>query len=717
MTQTEPGERRSAEPAAPAPAAPRTVRKDIQALRALAVAAVVVNHVWPRHLPGGYVGVDIFFVISGYLISNHLLAEVRRTGTVRLGSFYARRAKRLLPAALLVGLVALAAAYVWLPFNRWAVIAQETIAAAFYAENWVLAAKSVDYSAHSEGASTVQHYWSLSVEEQFYLLWPLLLLAAWALATRFRIRHHRSLTLAFSLVGAASFAFCVWYTMTDRSPAYFVTPGRAWEFAAGGLIAVVGHRLRERGAAPLPMSVRGILQTAGLGLLVVSALAFNETTLFPGYLAAVPVAGTALIIASGPQRPGWSPVRLLENRPVQYVGDISYSLYLWHWPLIILAPSALARDLGTADRLGIVVLSLLLAAVTKRFVEDPGRTRPLRSSSPRKVLLATVAAMSAVAIAGLSLTGAAAAEQTAQEHRAALLASGACFGAASLADPQGCADPFGPAEVANVGDSEAPWFNAPECSPAPNPVMAGQQRALLRCDFTQGRPASETVWLIGDSHAEQWKAAIHELARQRHWVLYESLVGGCPLVDAKRVAFMGVSSDNPGLQQKCLTWSRDLAARITAERPNLVIASTFGSGETIDDGTGRPQLDQYRSAVSRRFMPWAAAGSRVLVIRDTPLTLDHATPDCVAQSPDDPRRCSNPRSAALPPDPLAEGVRALHDRRLGVLDLSDQFCPGATCYAVIGGAHVYFDRDHVSRTYIKSLVPLVSRRFDAAVHG
>jgi peptidoglycan/LPS O-acetylase OafA/YrhL len=716
--QTLPGRRfRSLPPQAPNQSQAKALRKDVQALRAIAVGAVVLNHVWPWYLPGGYIGVDVFFVISGYLISNHLLSEVRRTGTVRLGRFYARRAKRLLPAALLVSLVALAAAFVWLPFNRWVTIAQETIAAAFYAENWVLAAKSVDYSAHNEAASTVQHYWSLSVEEQFYLLWPLLLLGAWVLAARLRLRRERIIAIGFALVGAASLAFCIWYTIADRSPAYFVTPGRAWEFATGGLIAVVEVSKRGRDIAALKVSARGVLQTIGMALIVVSALLFNERTQFPGYLATVPVIGTVLIIAAGPARPAWSPLRLLETRPIQYLGDISYSVYLWHWPLVVVAPAALSRHLGTLDRVGIVVLAVGLSAATKRFVEDPGRTRLLPTASTRRVLLTTVAAMGVVALAGVSVTFAAASVQASQERRAAALASGACFGARSLADPATCGDPYGPAQVANVGDNEAPWFDAPECHRDNNPIMAADKEVLQRCDFTGGAPATATVWLVGDSHAEQWKVAVHELAKQRRWIVYESLVGGCPLVDVKRVSFMGAVSDSPVVQKRCLDWSRDLSARLAAEHPNLVIASSFGSGEGIDDGSGRPQLEQYRDAVARRFVAWSDAGARVVVLRDTPLTLDHSTPECLSLNPNDPSRCANPKSAALPPDPLSEAVRGLHNPKLGVVDLSDQFCQDRTCYAVIGGAHVYFDKDHASRTYVRTLVPLVSERFDDVVRG
>src|SRR5262245_45333714 len=210
-------------------------RTDIQALRAIAVLAVVVNHLWPHRLTGGYVGVDVFFVISGFLITGQLNRELTDTGRVRLGRFYARRVRRLLPAAFLVLAFCLVAAYLLLPYPRWATTAQHVVASALYGENWLLATESVNYSAAAEAPSLTQHYWSLSVEEQFYLVWPLLLL----LCFRFR-------RTAVALAAGASLGYCVYATLTSPSPAFFVTLTRMWEFGLGALVALTGVRLPAR---------------------------------------------------------------------------------------------------------------------------------------------------------------------------------------------------------------------------------------------------------------------------------------------------------------------------------------------------------------------------------------------------------------------------------------------------------------------------------------
>ncbi|MBP1135642.1 peptidoglycan/LPS O-acetylase OafA/YrhL [Arthrobacter sp. PvP023] len=687
-------------------------RKDIQALRAIAVSLVVFNHLWAGRMPGGYVGVDVFFVISGYLITQHLGRELNSSGSIRLGAFYARRAKRLLPASLLVATVSLVGAWLFLPFSRWAVIVQETFASVLYFENWALAAKSIDYSAHNDAASTVQHFWSLSVEEQFYLFWPLLLLGLFALAGKLQLHTRRIIISGLALVSLLALIFCIYCTFTNRSQAYFVTPARVWEFGAG---ALVGLMVAGDSSGPLrarSLALRGIGQWVGFALIAYAALTFDETTYFPGYAALVPVTGTILVIASGPFSPRWSPNGFLAARPVQYIGDISYSLYLWHWPLIILSPALLDRTLTTVDRGGILLAALLLAAATKKFVEDPGRVKLLPNSPVRSTFIAMAGAMAVcVALCGALLIATQAAQQKA-DRQLENIASGRCYGAGSLTAGADCPDPYGPPEVANVGPSEAPWFDTPECSPAPDPIVVKDMKLLRDCDFAAPGKATATVWLAGDSHAEQWKVAVYELARKHKWRIRESLMGGCPLVDVDRVAFMDVENRDPNNQQRCRQWANAVSDRIRQERPQYVFLSSFAAKETIDDGTGRSQLDQYRDAVNDRVKAWTGAGSNVFVLRDTPLTLRKSPAECLQMNRDTPLACANPKQEALPPDPLAEAAKSMKSAQVHVLDLSDQFCDDTRCYAAIGGSHVFFDADHASRSYIKSVTPVLEHRFN-----
>ncbi len=691
-------------------ASARAPRTDIQALRAIAVGLVVLNHLWPLSVPGGYVGVDVFFVISGFLISKHLLGELELTGRIKLAKFYARRVKRLLPAALLVSVVSLITVWVCLPFSRWAVSAQETIAATLYLENWALAAKSVDYSAHNQAASTVQHYWSLSVEEQFYLVWPVLLLGIFVLAGRVELRVRRAFFLSLSVLGVISFLFSDYLTSTGRSEAYFVTPGRVWEFVAGALVALAASNWFLKPSRPGRLRLAGAAQALGYGMIGFAALTYGVETDFPGAAALVPVAGTLLVIASGPRSPLWSPNTVLSARPVQFLGDVSYSIYLWHWPLIIVAPDILNRNLTDVDKVGLLATSILLAAMTKRWVEDPGRTKLLAGSSSRKVLGFTAAAMVAVCVLSGTVIASSAIAQKSELAKLDSISGGPCYGAKSLDPTHSCELPFGPPEVENVGEDEAPWFDAPECRVHEDPIVVQDRTILNDCDFTGGGTASASVWLIGDSHAEQWKTGIFELARQNHWQLNESLVGGCPIVDAKRVAFMGTPTKDAESQERCLDWSAEVSDRILEEKPHMVFLSNFASQEKIDDGTGRNQLSQYDDAFRKRVGKWAENGTQVYVIRDTPLTLGRSTPECLSLN-SNPLNCSNDKDRALPADPLVEAAQGMEDVSVKVIDLSDQFCPDDRCYAAIGGLHVYYDNDHASGSYIRSLVPVLAARF------
>ncbi|TDK24168.1 acyltransferase [Arthrobacter crusticola] len=692
-------------------------RRDIQALRAVAVGLVVLNHLWPSSLPGGYVGVDVFFVISGFLISKHLLGELDRTGTVRLGAFYARRIKRLLPAALTVSVVSLTAAWVFLPFPRWESIAQETVAATLYVENWFLAARSVDYSAANAAASTAQHYWSLSVEEQFYLVWPVFLLGLFLLAARLRLRRQPTVRLGLAAVGILSLVFCIFITYTSRSEAYFVTPARVWEFAAGGLLGTLAaanipsYRLGGR------LRLSGMAQWLGCALILLSALTFDESTFFPGSAALVPVAGTMLVLWSGPHHPRWSPNVLLAVKPVQFIGDISYSLYLWHWPLIVIAPGVLDRDLSNWDRAALLGASVVLAVLTKYLIEDPGRTRLFKGFSPRRIFTLTLVAMAVVTVTAGAMVFTASSLQREQSAALDAASGGPCFGAKSLTAGRHCADPFGPPAVAEVSADDAPWKSAKECTKADNPIVVDGKVRLTECNFANGTAAAVTVWLVGDSHAEHWQSAVTELARQNNWVLRKSLFPGCPIVDVERVAFKGKPVRDPGFDSSCRGWSSSVSQRINEERPDIIFVSSFGAGETIEDGTGRPQLEQYRDGFAERITPWANHGAEVYVLRDTPLTLGRTTADCLTKNRDAPVECSTDGSEALAVDPLAEAAQAEQSSRIKVLDFSDQFCPGGRCYAAIGGVHVYFDDDHVTGTYMRSLIPEFAKRFNASRSG
>ncbi|HET6826680.1 MAG TPA: acyltransferase, partial [Amnibacterium sp.] len=360
------------------------VRADIQALRAVAVTMVVVYHFWPHRLTGGFTGVDVFLVISGFLITSHLLAHPpRRVGD--LLAFWSRRIRRLLPASLLVLLVTLVGSRLVSPETTWADTAGQVKAAALYVVNWRLADDSVDYLASQAAPGPVQHFWSLSVEEQFYFFWPILLLLVVAIGRSVRRGSRAIVAAGVALVVVLSLGYSIVETAAEPARAYFVTPTRVWELGAGGLLAALSVRANGRrgilDGTRLPVPVRTGLAWLGWATIAGTAVAFTGSLPFPSWTAVIPVLGAVAVIWANASSGAWSPARATALRPVQGLGDISYSVYLWHWPLLVLVPSALGRSMTTLDKVVVIAVALVLAFLTKRYIEDrfraPAWARPV----------------------------------------------------------------------------------------------------------------------------------------------------------------------------------------------------------------------------------------------------------------------------------------------------------------------------------------------------
>lgn len=685
----------------------RRFRTDIQALRAVAIGLVVLNHLWPERIPGGYVGVDVFFVISGFLITGHLLSELERTGRVRLAAFYARRIRRLLPAALTVVLVTLIGVWMLLPFTRWTDNALQALASVFYVENWALASLSVNYSAHNAAASAVQHYWSLSVEEQFYLVWPLLIIAAAAAALRWGRGGglRRVLLVVVAVVAALSFLAAVVYTMTSPAQAYFVTFTRAWQFAAGAAIALLPAGFVGR----LNMLAASALALAGFVGIAVAAFVFGPQTPYPGTAALLPVLATAAVIIAGTGRraPLWGVSTLTDARPVQWLGDVSYSLYLWHWPLIVLMPFVIGAPLSLWSRLAVLAVALVLAWASRRWIEVPAQRANWWRGTGR-AFLGAGAMMAAVSLVAVLLLVGAAARVTAAD--AEQTSGGTCGGAAALAEPGRC-DPSVAVADPVVTDRDAYFGLAPECGDLIDTLTIDGRATTRECDFSEGEPGPR-VWLVGDSHAEQWQAALFPIARDEGWHLTISSFPGCPPAD---VAFTGFDSGwGPVDYLRCRDWSTALSDRIVDERPDLIVTSMAARQQLVDDGSGRSSEDQFVEGLRSTWTRWTEAGSGVIAIADIPLNGDVRDLDCLVLNAESPKNCAVPRSTALPPDPVALAMsRPLPG--LWPVDLNSFLCDDANCFAAVGGEPVFYDADHLSSAYAATLSPALRAVVDQAL--
>lgn len=671
----------------PEHAEPSRFLPHVQGLRAIAVLAVVLYHFWPARFPGGYVGVDVFFVISGFLITAHLMRELTATGTVRLGQFWARRARRLLPASLLVLLFcALVAMSPYLtPTSALPNEVREILASTFYVENWYLALNSADYLNQAGDPATVQHYWSLSLEEQFYVMWPLImLLAAWIGVRFFGGARRRAVLITLGAVSVASFAFCVVFTLTDPAPAYFVTFGRMWQFGVGAMIALI-PALRIRNAA-----ASFLLGWAGILVLAVVIFRFDGQTPFPGYMAAIPTLAAAAVLAASNTERWWYPTRVLGIRPARFVGDISYSLYLWHWPLIIIAPSVPFWGLTIYHRLALLGLCFVLAWLTKRFVEDPARRWKALTSRPARVTLwSSLAAMLVVAgTAGLAWAVNAPAYTAGVRAIAELRENPPeCFGAAIVLDSACAGESFGDSIL------PAPGFAGVD-RPADEQCFVQLNDARpVSCEFGSDDPDAPRIALIGDSHAFQLLSTFQTMAEQNGWYLTTYFKGACPWNTTPL-------STEGAFGQACTQWRgsvTDALADADLDAVFTAAISTTPYSSAGFDSADAAAVAGYRDAWSQML----DRGVPVITVVDNPVW-DTDPNKCLRTKPMD--ECDGPRSDLLvADDPLREAASGVDGVTL--LDFTDVFCGPQTCSPVVGGASVYRDQDHLTVSFADTLAP------------
>jgi peptidoglycan/LPS O-acetylase OafA/YrhL len=690
---------------APPPRSERPVqagpRKDIQGLRAIAVALVVVYHFWPNRLTGGYVGVDVFFAISGFLITLHLLERpIRRPAD--LFAFWARRVRRLIPAATLVLVATLVASVVWLPQTVHARVAKEVIASAFYVENWMLAWTSTDYLATDQLHSPTQHYWSLSVEEQFYIMWPVIIGLAFLVCRRLSRSFRYAPLFVIGAVSLLSLAWSAWFTQSDAAQAYFVTTTRVWELGVGAALAAAVHA-GLRLSSPI---IRALLVWGGLAAMIWAGSGFTAATPFPGLAALLPTVGAAMVIAARSDDLALGPRRLWSARPVQWLGDVSYSVYLWHWPAIVIAPFVLGEDNVTWwQKLVIIGIVLLLSSLSKRWVEDLMRFTPAIARSTRRsfILLAACLAISAT-VAGLALWQSD--RVTAEAESVRVDPAAQCIGTDAFRDPA-CVgrttalltDPIQAAEDKPDVYADDCWNNRPftrhkVCSYGP-------------------KNATVTIALYGNSHAGQWHPPILKTAQERGWRVDTYIASECYSVD------IPVSFGTKALEDNCVAWNAWARGRIVDGGYDLVVMSD----RTLQPLAGVPAAKKTavaKASYNRVMDTFVEAGSRVLVIRDTPGATD-SLPDCVARYRDDVAKCATKESpgptSGLEPDPLADAAAGRVGKDVTRLEVTNLLCRDGSCPAVLGGLITYFDHGHMTKTFSLTLYPEVSRALRTALSG
>lgn len=668
------------------PAAKPVFRDDLQGLRAVAIGLVVLYHVWFGRVSGG---IDVFFVLSGFFVTGSLLRTYEREGSVKAGDFIGRVATRLWPAAMVVLTVTLLATWLWLPAIRWESTTTEIIASILYVENWQLIAQSVDYLSINHGPSPVQHFWSMSIQGQIYLVWPLLVLGLALVAKpKAGAGIRKRVGIAMVLVFAASFAYSVWLTAENQPVAYFSTFTRIWEFALGGLLAA-GITL----AARMPDRYR--LATGWIGLvgIVVCGIVITGARVFPGYAAlwptlaavAVIVAGTHVVAGTAADRYGAG--RMLSSRAFKPLGDIAYPLYLWHWPILVFyllwADQARAGFLGG---LAVIVLSLVLAAATHLLVERPMMEKRKNRMGPGR----------AVALASMLIVP---------------LAVAFAWNADLKSD--GKIEPI-PPELASEYPGALALEEGVEYTPVtsvedliPEPIYAANDLPPVAFDgclvgvdevpddpgCEYGDPNSSTVIAVaGSSMVAQWTAALIPIAEEQGWRLVVYVKGACQLS-----ADMATRGDRPN--PSCDEWNEKVVDDIIELQPDLAFVAAT---RIVPQGRLEYEIPGARAI----WDELAAGGVPMVGMRAHPFLRRDAA-ECVSEFGLESSKC------AIRRDRIFQDVNPTENLDIpgwSTIDLTDGICEPKWCRSVVGNVLAYRDKRHLSGTMVRSLIPALEQR-------
>lgn len=612
-------------------------RPDIEGLRGVSVAAVVAFHCFPAGVPGGFVGVDVFFVISGFLITGLLANEFKCSGNVDLAAFWGRRIRRILPAATLV-LCVTSVLICFLPAIDAREAGKNVLAAALFFLNFRQAGEAVDYLADDEADNPVLHYWSLAVEEQFYVAWPLLLVALfyWSSRNGFS-RSGSSVATIIVVLLVASFSYGAFLTFTDAPYAFFSTFSRSWQFLAGALAALLAHK--SRGGLD---TLRDGLSLACVSVLAASFLLIDKTTPYPGFAALAPTGAAALLIYLNTGRRSLG-ARAVAMPPLRYLGRISYSLYLWHWPLLVVGKAQFGES--TTVTLAVVLLSVLLAAATYVAVENPVRNSRKLAGSMRHVFALG---------AGLVILG-----------------SGFGLGLRK----------FGPDFVligpGAYASAQAIKYDRPEIY---------EDKCLLRHKHVEYEAcaygdldATKTVVLFGDSHAANWYPPVRKAASEAGWRLIVRAKVSCVPVEAVQYR------DRNRTYSECEEWRKLVLSEIATTKPDLIIVAGTSHGFSADS--------------EKPVLATLAASAPTIVMRDTP-HLPESPVKCL-------RRTGSPSACTWEIDKLpGRGYPKTDLSQLPpnarLLDLNDRICPQGICHAVADGTVTMTDNHHLTATFATS---------------
>lgn len=656
------------------------MRPDIQWLRGFAVAAVVAYHLNLPYSQGGFLGVDVFFVISGFLVGGGIVRELQRNGSVKLAAFWARRIRRILPAATAVIVATIAASVVLLSPLRLTLwgqglgtssVVKDALAALFYIPNLWFAQQGNSYLA-AQDPSPFTQYWSLGIEEQFYVLAPLLLAVLWLAAKR----RHGVFTAALCGLIGASLVYGIVLEHSSEVNAFYLPGARAWELGIGILAAMLPRLWRS----PAASRIRALLcLCCGLALTALVVM-LSPAHAWPGTFTVVVVTITALYLWLGADGVSQKLDHLL--KPAEYLGDRSYSIYLWHWPLIVLAPVALGHELNRRDTVLAVVAIAVLAEASFRLVESPYRKAPTRTRRERTRII-VAGALTMVTVAGLILLAPTAAKWLAPEQ------------------PTVVADaliPIDDVEFANV----LPANLRPQLEHAKDDVpliydqgchtrQSERTDPITPCIFGSG---TRSVVLFGDSHAAQWFPGLFPAANRGEFRLISITASNCTPMSPVR--YPGDGYDD------CEAWRQGALDYLAENPPSMIVISAYLSRAVA---AADPDGVQFAHSLDKLFNE-LPPGVPVRFIADTP-EFETTPVDCIAESPTSLHQCGLDPAAARSSTlgQAAHDVVIKHDGLY--IDLNPRICSPQWCGVVRADTLVYRDHHHLTATYATELGPLL----------
>lgn len=692
------------------------IRRDIQGLRAVAVGVVVLDHMikWPA---GGYVGVDIFFVISGFLITGLLLREYERSGTISFADFYRRRLRRISPVAVVVLLATVIAIFSTYGIGRAKTVLEDAAYSLFFAANWHFAAIGTDYMQARVPASPLQHYWSLAVEEQFYLIWPVVIVVVLGLAANrlksSKTRALRLLRAALIVITAASFAYACWQSRAEPTWAYFSTLSRGWELGVGALIATLTSRLSR-----IPAAARPVLARVGLVGIAASVILLDSHSVFPAPWGAVPVLATALVIAAGTGRVTPSRFDILSLKPMQYLGKISYSLYLWHFPVITIAATLAPQPQDPLTILAQVALMVLLSIASFHLIEDPVRKsnwlndrepsadrpatrRRWNSAWPKIVLVgigpACLATLAAIVLSALPVASPpeANAQGTIKELDIvpALRAKQIRSGLDAKTWPA-----LTPSVDNLMSKAWVPEWREDSCQDV-------WEADLSRCMYGD-KGAPKTAVLVGDSIAISYMPGLRAALTGSGWKIQSLTLQQCPAINISVLKDKGADGNSPGYPEcdKHHEWVKDYLARL---HPDMIIMSSVQESllRLASGAKGQDAVNAWGQATGETLKEFAPLAAKTVLVGPPPK--GKVLPWC-ATTINTPKDCIAERTAEQIETQSAEFAAASKaPSNVSSIDTTSWFCDSDNrCPSFVGNTPMFADGGHLTENYSKMLGPV-----------